>query len=122
VVRRYILEDLRFHPISACQFGKYVTAAMSTLVDMMEDRTVGDYTPCVSNVMLKDQASDVLLAKEQLHRSNLVSALCDDPAVCDLMPAGLLTCTIDSPLQWTPRVTSVDGISEETVAEQNAAL
>ena len=40
VMRRYIIEDLRFHPISARQFGKYVTAAMSTLVDMMHDQTI----------------------------------------------------------------------------------
>ena len=72
--------------------------------------------------MLKDQANEVLLAKERLRRSNLISALYDDPAVCDLMPEGLRHASINCPLQWTPRIIPVECVSQETSAEQNNTL
>ena len=118
VLRKYILQDLRFHPISARQFDKYVMAAMSTLVDLLEDNVFRDYTPFITNVKLKDQESDLVLSKEYSRKVNLITALGDDPAVCGMLPTDLIDATIDHPLQWTPD----DGISRETVDEQNAAL
>jgi PIF1-like helicase len=122
VLRKYIMQDLRFHPISARQFGKYAIAALTTLLDLLEDKVIHDYTPCVTNVMLKDQASDFLLRAEESRRVKMVSTLSEDPAVCNLIPDDLILATINKPLQWTPRIVPVDGISLETVAEQNAAL
>jgi hypothetical protein len=122
VLRMYILQDLRFHPISARQFGKYVTAALSTLVDLLDDNLLRDYTPCVSNIMLKEQACDLLLSKEKLRRANLVTALFDDSAICDMLPTDLIAATMDHPLQWNPHIVPIHGISLETVHEQNTAL
>ena len=94
ILWRYIVEDLRFHPISARQFDKYVKAAMCTLSDLiLNDNAVGDYTPCVSDVMLKEQASDLPKSKEDLRTASLVAALQDDPAVVNsLLPPNLLIC------------------------------
>jgi hypothetical protein len=123
LLRRYVVEDLRFHPISARQFAKYVKAAMSTLTDLMSDNVVGEYTPCVTDIMLKEQASDELKSKEELRRAKLVAALQDDPAVVNShLPPNLLAASLAEPILWTPEIVAVDGISPETVTEQSCCF
>jgi len=122
LLRSYVVEDLRFHPISARQFAKYIKAALRTLTDVLLDDAVDDYTPCVTDIMLKEQASDVLRTKEELRKTNLVTALYDDPVVRGLLPVNLQDATLTSPVDWRPQILQVDGISEDTVKEQTAAL
>jgi len=122
ILRRYVLEDLRFHPISARQFAKYLKAALTTLSDVLINNILGDYTPCVTDIMLKEQASDALTAKEKFRKSSLITALQDDPAISSLLPADLLTASWSNPIHWTPAIFPVDGINAEALAEQTAAL
>jgi hypothetical protein len=122
ILCRYILEDLRFHPISARQFAKYIKAAFTALSDLINDNVVGDQTPCVTDIMLKEQATDAVTKKEQIRRANLVAALQDDPAICNSLPDNLLTASLASPLEWKPEIVLVGNISEEAVVEQSAAL
>ena len=121
ILRQYVLTDLRFHPISARQFGRYLKAAMRTLSDALIDDTLGDYTPCLSNVSLKDQASEILKGKETERKAQLIASLMDDPAICDIIPADLILSTLESP-RWDPEILEADGISAEAISEQRAAL
>jgi hypothetical protein len=95
ILRKYVLTDLRFHPISSPQFGRYLKAANDTLQQVLVDDVIGDYTPVFSNVVLKDQASDELKEKENMRRTNLISALNDDDAIRSLIPDYLDQATID---------------------------
>ena len=122
ILRRYVIEDLRFHPISARQFGKYLKAAMNTLQDSLTDGVLGDYTPCLSNVMLKEQASNMLLEKEEQRKKNLVTALFEDMAVSGSLPINLVDGTLSDPLDWIPHIALVDGISDDAIREQTNAL
>jgi len=103
ILRRYVIEDLRFHPISARQFAKHVKGAMSALTDLITDNAIGDQTPCVSDIMLKEQATDVLSTKEQVRRANLVTSLQDDPAISACLPDNLLTGSLANPISGVQR-------------------
>jgi Helitron helicase-like domain at N-terminus/PIF1-like helicase len=122
ILRMYILQDLRFHPISARKFAKYIKAAMCALNDLLFDNVIGEYTPLVNDVMLKEQAAEVVSNKEEIRKCNIVSALHDDPAIRDLLPNGLSTCSSSSPLNWSPRIVATGNITSEIIGEQNAAL
>ena len=125
ILKSYIIKDLRFHPISSRQFAKYVKAAFHTLTDVLVGGVLSDYTPCLTDVMLKDQASDELKSKEAVRKSNLISALYDDDAVrpsLPELPEMLEAATLNEPLQWTPIIQPVDGVDAAAVAEQTAAL
>ena len=122
VLRRYVIEDLRFHPISARKFGQYVTAALAALLDLLQDNIVYDYEPCVTNVMLKEQACDALIVKENLRREKLVSVLCTDSTLGPSIPQNLIDASILNPLHWIPRVMPANSISLDTIEEQNSAL
>jgi hypothetical protein len=52
ILRTYVLTDLAYQLIPACQF-----AALDTLNAVLIDDEFGDYTPCLSEVMLKEQAT-----------------------------------------------------------------
>jgi AAA domain len=121
ILRQYVLTDLRFHPISARQFGRYLKAAMRTLCDALLDDTLGDYTPCLSNVTLKEQATEILKAKETERKAQLIAALMDDAAISDILPVDLILSTLESP-RWQPEIVEVDDISAEAISEQRAAL
>jgi hypothetical protein len=122
ILKLYVVTDLRFHPISARQFGKYLKAALTTLDDVLVKGVLADYTPCLSEVMLKEQASDILKSKEESRKLTLINALMDDAAIHDLLPHDLQTATLDSPLHWIPLIRQVDGVDANSVAEQTAAL
>jgi hypothetical protein len=122
IMRRYIVEDVAFHPITCRQFGKFVLAAMRTLMDVLVHDVQGIYTPCISEIMLKDQATQQLLELERLRRLNLIQGLGEDPIVSSLLPPGIEQATPDAPLLWTPTINVVDGVSESAVDEQCRAL
>ena len=119
ILRKYVQKDLSYHPISARQFGRYLKAAYTTLHDVFENGVLGDYSPCITDVMLKEQASVVLRTKEADRRNNLVSALFDDAALADSLPLAL---RLQTSFQWVPSVEQAEGISDVAVAEQRAAL
>jgi hypothetical protein len=122
ILRRYILSDLAFHPITCRQFSKYAIAASRTMMEVVLQDTAGSYTPCVSEIMLKEQATQQLLQCESLRKSNLIQGLLDDPAVAASLPAHIRDATPDQPLQWEPTISPADGISSAAVAEQSEAL
>ena len=122
LLTKYVMQDLRFHPISSPQFGRYLKAARDTLQEVLIDDVFGDYTPCVSNVMLKDAASDELKQTEATRTANLIAALNDDDAVRGLIPQNLAEASLLEPLDWVPHIPPVDGISAHAIHEQNKAL
>jgi len=77
-----------------CVFIQFQHAALKTLHDVLIDGILGDYTPCLSNVMLKEEASNVLTEKETHRKRNLVTALFDDPAVSGSLPSNLGNATL----------------------------
>lgn len=121
ILNRYVREDLSFHPILARQFGRYLKAAVNTLVDLFDHDILGDYTPTVTDVMLKDQASKRLMQEEASRRKTLVDALFDDPAVAQDLPPALRDLT-SGPIDGIPYVRQANGISDNAFAEQQAAL
>ena len=122
ILKRYVVEDLRYHPISARQFSRYVKAAMDTLQDVLLDGAAGNYTPCMSEIMLKEQASEQLRAFEATRKSNLIRGLLDDEVLYDYLPPNLEHATMDDPLQWIPTIDPTEGISDEAISEQSKAL
>jgi hypothetical protein len=122
VLRRYILEDLRFHPISARKFGKYMKAAMDAINNMLFNNFAGDFQPLVTDIMLKEQATEILYSNEAIRKDNIVCALLEDPAVRGLLPENLSACSLTNPVHWTPQMLRIDDMTVEMVAEQNAAL
>jgi PIF1-like helicase len=121
ILRRYVLEDLLFHPISARQFGRYLKAAVTTLVDLFHNDVLGDYSPTITDIMLKEQASEVLKQQEFGRRKALVDALFDDTAVAQYLPLELRDPTSEI-INYSPRVAQVSGISDAAFAEQQSAL
>ena len=122
ILKRYVVEDLRYHPISARQFSRYLKAAMDTLQDVLLDGAAGNYTPCMSEIMLKEQASEQLRAFEATRKSNLIHGLLDDEVLYDYLPPNLEHATMDDPLQWIPTIDPTEGISDEAISEQSKAL
>jgi hypothetical protein len=121
ILTTYILTDLAFHPISARQFGKYIMAAKDTLTDLMTDR-VSSYTPCVTEIMLKEQATQELLELETSRRQFLVQGLYDDIHIANCLPPGLSNVTSDLPINWIPSIAPSHGVSNEAICEQSEAL
>jgi predicted GIY-YIG superfamily endonuclease len=122
ILKKYVVVDLAFHPISARQFARYLKAAEDTLTAVLVNGVLGDYTPCLSEVMLKEQATELVIHKEGTRKQRLLAGLADDVAVRDLLPPDLDVATIDRPLSWIPSIVQVDGISDEAFGEQSAAL
>lgn len=122
IARRYVLEDLLYHPISARQFGRYLLAAVSTLHHALVDGVLVDCAPCLSNVMLKDKADEELKARELRRINSLITALLDDDTVNVMLPLNLGDATLDCPLEWRPEIRAVVGISTESIDEQSRAL
>jgi hypothetical protein len=122
ILKRYILEDLRFHPISARQFAKYVRAASCAVNNVIEGNSVGQYTPCVIDVMLKEQASHIVYQQEALRKANIITALQDDPAISNSLPPNLMSASISEPLDWIPRISALDNVAGNSFAEQSSAL
>ena len=122
IVREYVTNDLIFHPISARQFCKYLKSAIETLEDFFWNGTLGDYSPCLSDVALKDQASDEIKLLETTRKDNLVHGLMDDDAIAGMLPPNVGTATFDSPVVWNPQIVPAEGMTAEAVAEQSAAL
>lgn len=121
LLRRYVREDLIFHPISARQFGKYVLSAVNTLVDLFHNDVLGDYSPTITDVMLKDEASDRLRAEEAARRRVLIDALFDDAAVAPDLPQVLREAAC-GPIAGVPHVRQANGLSDAAFAEQTSAL
>ena len=105
-----------------CVFIQFQHAALKTLHDVLIDGILGNYTPCLSNVMLKEEASNVLTEKETHRKRNLVTALFDDPAVSGSLPSNLGNATLANPLDWITNIVQVEGISDNAVREQRNAL
>jgi len=79
ILKAYVVDDLRFHPISARPFGKYLKAAAKTLTDILIDGMLAEYTPCVLIIIaFKDAASDTVIERENERETNLVNALVED--------------------------------------------
>lgn len=89
ILRQYVLTDLAFHLISARQFARYLTAALDTLTAVFIVGVLGDYTPCLSEVTLKEQATAEVMQLEHTRRQQLVNGLLDDPVVRHQLPADL---------------------------------
>ena len=122
ILRNYVLTNLSFHPISARQFARYLAAALDTLNAVLIDGVLGDYTPCLSEVTLKEQATAQVTQIEQTRRQQIVNGLMDDAAVCDQLPADLVNATLSSPLAWIPQIQPVDMLSADSLQEQCNAL
>ena len=60
ILRKYVIFDLAFHPITARQFSRYLQGAMDTLENVLLDGAHGSYTPTMSEITLKEQASEML--------------------------------------------------------------
>jgi hypothetical protein len=95
---------------------------LDTLNAVFIDGVFGDYTPCLSEVMLKEQATAQVLLVEQTRRQQLVNALCDNAVICDQLPTDLIDATVSTPLNWTPHIQPVVILSAESLQEQSAAL
>ena len=52
----------------------------------------------------------------------MIDGLLDDPAHSASLPTNLHEATIGAPLRWTPSVTGIAGMSQQSVAEQSDAL
>jgi hypothetical protein len=122
ILRRYIEQDLLFHPISARQFGRYVKAASATLHDLFINNVLGDYSPCITDIMLKERASDTEKQEEIARRNALVNALFDDPAIGDSLPLALKSQQTCERIAYVPDIAQIDGISDAAIAEQRSAL
>ena len=122
IVRQYVKRDLLFLPISARQFGRYLKAAVTTLNELFFSEVLGDYCPCFTDVMLKEQASDLIKQKELTRRQVLVDGLFDDRAVAASLPAVLKTLTNFDPIQFVPSIEQSDGLSDAAVAEHRLVL
>ena len=122
ILRKYIVRDLVFHPISARQFAKYLKAAEDTLNEVLINGVLADYCPCLSNVMLKDQANDLVKNREENRKKKLLEGLLDDIAIRDSLPHGLDSASLDNPLSWVPAIVQAEGISNDAYTEQTAAL
>ena len=122
ILKRYVEEDLTYHPITARHFSRYLKSAMDTLQDILLDGAAGNYTPCMSEIMLKEQANEQLRAFEAACKSNLIHGLLDDEVLFDYLPPDLEHATLDNPLQWIPTIDPTEGISDEAISEQSRAL
>ena len=121
ILRTYVATDLAYHPITARRFSKFLLAAKDTLQDFVSD-TVSSYTPLVTEIMLKDQASDEVRNLETSRRVSLIQGLLDDPVIAGVLPDTLAEATADLPLDWIPVILPADGLSDEAVHEQSQAL
>ena len=126
IVKRYVETDLRFHPLSSRQFGRYLKAAVVTLHDLFFNDVLGNYSPTLTEVMLKDEASDALKREESLRRKNIIDALFDDPAVAACLPQQVsdtlkMQVTCDR-IPYDPEITQTDRVSNEALAEHRSAL
>ena len=45
ILKRHVVKDLLFNSIVARQFGRYLKAALMTLVDLLVNDVLGDYSP-----------------------------------------------------------------------------
>ena len=54
------MTDLVFQPLLSRQFYKYLKAAFDILADVLINSVLGDYSPCVTDIMLKNQATDFI--------------------------------------------------------------
>ena len=122
ILKQYIITDLAFQPINARQFDRMLKAALHTLQDVFLDGVEGNYTPCLSEIMLKEQATDQLKNYETTRKLNLVRGLFEDLALADCLPQHMEDATIDMPIDWIPTIQATDGISLEAIAEQSQAL
>lgn len=121
ILRRYVMEDLLFHPISSRQFSRYLKCAVTTMVDLFDGDVLGDYSPTITDVMLKDQAGELLIQEEASRRKMLIDALFDDGALSQHLPAELRDADADLSAH-VPRVMQTAGISDAAFAEQQSAL
>ena len=122
ILKEYILQDLSYHPITARKFARFLKAAMDTLQEVLLDGVAGNYTPCMSEIMLKEQATEQLKIFENDRKSNLVRGLFEDLALVNSLPQNLANATIDVPIEWMPTIEPTNGIGPEAIAEQSEAL
>ena len=122
ILKRYVVKDLLFHPISARQFGRYLKAALATLNDLFTNDVLGDYSPCVLDVMLKEQAELALRKKEEDRKKSLVDALREDEAIAEDIPVLLGRQALSDGGRWKPSIYRAEGMSDEAFVEQQAAL
>jgi len=122
ILRNYVLTDLSYQAIPARQFARYLIAARDTLTSVLIDGVVGDYTPCLSEVMLKEQATAQVIQVERIRRQQLVNGLFENEAIRDQLPVDLVDATLTAPLNWTPHIQPVSILSAESLQEQSAAL
>ena len=118
--RLYVVNDLLYHLISARQFGRYLKAADKTLDGLLVKDVMNDYTPCVTDVMLKKQACVLLVQKEEERTNSLVEVLKQDDAVALCLPDDFGT--LYEEISWKSSIGRTGGMSEEAVAEQSLAL
>jgi hypothetical protein len=122
ILKNYVLNDLRFYPISARQFSKYIKAAFLALEDVLMKGVLDNLNVSFSDMVLKDEASELLMAKEMQRKLNIVRSLCDDDALSHLLPTNLADVDFEHPAIWRPIICPLPNVSEMAVKEQNSAL
>jgi len=89
---------------------------MDTLCDVFLNGAIGNYTPCMFEVALKDQGTEQLAKCEAMRRSNLIAGLFDDVALSGSLPQNLSTASLDAPLRWIPTITGTAAMSPESLS------
>jgi len=121
ILRAYVVTDLAYQPITARRFSKYLVAAWNTLNNFANDNFCS-YTPCISYIMLKDEATGQVYECEERRRKCLIEGLLEDPVVAAGVPADFASANADVLCNWRPCILPDDRVRDEAVAEQTRAL
>jgi predicted GIY-YIG superfamily endonuclease len=122
LMKTYVVNDLRFYPISAKRFAKYLRAALCTLEDVLIKGIVSNHSMSFCDIFLKDEAGTQLKTKELQRRSDIINCLLEDDVMRHSVPNSLFDASLENPLSWVPTIVPAPNISQAAIAEQNAAL
>ena len=120
ILRRYVMEDLRFLPFSTKAFCRNLFVAKELLRRFFGNGEIPSFeVPLATQRAIKEKATDKLLKHDRERKSLLADAL-SGVNVPNLPTKDLLTS--GKPFDFEPTLLQIEGQSEESFAEQNKAL
>ena len=120
ILRRYIMEDLRFLPFSSKAFCRYLFVAKEVLRRFFGDGEIPSFeVPLATQRAIREKATEKLLQHDRERKSLLADVLCElnvpNLPTKDVMISG-------EPFDFEPTLLQIEGQSQDSFEEQNKAL